>query len=123
MKKAWFRPSAVLMSLALIALAGCARARSGDVHDGGGGSDAIAITLHDDEFAPDVLRLEAGTNVSVEVRNEGGNDHNFTIDDLDLSTGTVEPGSVVTAMFTVPNGGTGYHCTFHPSMSGEIVPT
>jgi plastocyanin len=79
--------------------------------------------MHDDEFAPDGLQLDAGTDVQVEVRNEGSQGHNFTIDSLDLSTGTVEPGSVVTATFTVPNGTTEYHCTFHPGMTGEIVAT
>jgi len=33
--------------------------------------------------------------VSVEVRNQGGQGHNFTVDALNLSTGTVEPGGVV----------------------------
>jgi plastocyanin len=119
--KVWFRMSVVALSLALVALTGCARERSGDVQRGAGGADAVKVALHDDEFDPDVLRLEAGTEVSVEVRNDGSQGHNFTIDSLDLSTGTVEPGSVVTATFTVPDGTTGYHCTFHPGMTGEIV--
>ena len=58
---------------------------------------------------PDDLSLKAGTEVDVEVRNEGSDGHNFTIDELDLSTGTVEPGQVVTATFTVPNGTMEYH--------------
>ena len=119
--KAWFRTSLIGLSLALIALTGCARERSGDVHDGAAGADAVEVTTHDDEFEPDVLRLRAGTEAQVEVRNEGSQGHNFTIDSLDLSTGTVEPGNVVTATFTVPNGTTEYHCTFHPGMTGQIV--
>ena len=59
--------------------------------------------------------------MDVEVRNEGSDDHNFTIDVLNLSTGTIEPGQVKTATFTVPSGTTEYHCTFHPGMRGEIV--
>jgi plastocyanin len=27
----------------------------------------------------------------------------------------------MTATFTVPNGRTEFHCTFHPGMRGEIV--
>jgi plastocyanin len=121
--KVWFRMSVVALSLALVALTGCARERSGDIQGGAGGTDAVKVALHADEFDPDVLRLEAGTEVSVEVRNDGSQGHNFTIDSLDLSTGTVEPGNVVTATFTVPDGTTGYHCTFHPGMTGEIVAT
>jgi plastocyanin len=119
--KVWFRTSVVALSLTLVALTGCARERSGDVRRGAGGADAVKMALHDDEFEPDVLRMKAGTEVSVEVRNEGGQGHNFTIDELNLSTGTVEPGNVVTATFMVPNGTTEYHCTFHPGMTGEIV--
>jgi plastocyanin len=121
--KAWFRVSILAPSVTLVALTGCARERSGDVRSGVGGADAVKVALHDDEFEPDVLRTRAGTEVSVEVRNEGGQGHNFTIDELDLSTGTVEPGNVVTATFTVPEGTTEYRCTFHPGMTGEIVAT
>jgi plastocyanin len=117
----WSRTPVAILALTLLALPSCSRERSGDVHDGSAGSDAVEVTLHDDAFEPDVLHLDAGNEVSVEVRNEGGNGHNFTIDDLDLSTGTVEPGNVVTANFVVPEGTTTYHCTFHPGMSGEIV--
>ena len=121
MKKAWFRMFVIVPSLALVALTACARERSGDVHDGSANARAQTVVMHDDEFAPEELRLGSGTEVQVEVRNEGSQGHNFTIDALNLSTGTVEPGKVVTATFTVPNGTTEYHCTFHPGMTGEIV--
>ena len=111
----------VVLAATLLVLSACSRERSGDVHDGAGGADAVAVTLHDDEFDPASLNLDAGAEVSVEVRNEGRNGHNFTIDELDLSTGTVEPGRVVTATFVVPDGTTEFHCTFHPGMTGEIV--
>lgn len=119
--KAWSRTSVVVLAIVLVGLTACSRERSGDVRDGEAGADAVEITLQDDEFAPAVLELEAGTEVTVEVRNDGSYGHNFTIDELDLSTGTVEPGQVVTANFVVPDGTTGYHCTFHPGMDGEIV--
>lgn len=121
MRKVWVRASVAALSLTLVALAACARERSGDVHQGAGGAGAVKVVMHDDEFDPGGLQLLAGTEVQVEVRNEGSQGHNFTIDALDLSTGTVEPGQVVTATFTVPTGTTGYHCTFHPGMNGEIV--
>ena len=121
MRRLWFRTSIVALSLTLFALTSCARERSGAVRQGAGGADAVKVVMHDDEFDPDGLRLQAGTQVQVEVRNEGSQGHNFTIDALDLSTGTVEPGQVMTATFTVPTGTIGYHCTFHPGMNGEIV--
>jgi len=113
--------SVVVLVVTVVALTGCARERSGDVHEGSAGSDAVEVVLEDDAFVPDGLSLEAGTEVDVEVRNQGSNDHNFTIDALDLSTGTIEPGHMVTATFVVPNGTTEYHCTFHPGMRGEIL--
>ena len=119
--KLWSHASIVTLAVTLVALTGCARERSGDVHEGAAGSDAVEVVLQDDAFVPDGLRLEAGTEVDVEVRNEGSNEHNFTIDALDLSTGTIEPGQVMTATFEVPNGMTEYHCTFHPGMRGQIV--
>ena len=119
--KLWSRTSDVAFAVALVALTGCARERSGDVHEGPAGSDAVEVAQHDDAFEPETLHLEAGTEVDIEVRNEGSDDHNFTIDALNLSTGTIEPGHVMTATFTLPSGTTEYHCTFHPGMRGEIV--
>lgn len=120
--EAWSRASLVALAVALVALTGCARERSGDVREGAGGPDAVKVSMRHDAFVPDELRLEAGTEVRVEVRNQAGSRHNFTIDELDLSTGTMEPGTVRTATFVVPNGRTDYHCTFHPGMGGVIVP-
>ena len=119
--KLWSRASVVTLAATLVVLSGCARERSGDAHEGAAGSDAVEVVMQDDAFEPEALHLEAGTEVDVEVRNEGSNDHNFTIDAIDLSTGTIEPGQVMTATFVVPNGTTEYRCTFHPGMRGEIV--
>jgi plastocyanin len=119
--KLWSRTSVVAFAVTLVTFTGCARQRSGDVQEGQGGSDAVEVVQHDDVFEPVTLHLEAGTVVDIEVRNEGSDDHNFTIDTLNLSTGTIEPGHTMTATFTVPNGTTEYHCTFHPGMRGEIV--
>jgi plastocyanin len=93
------------------------------VHEGPGGPDAVSVLITDDDFNPSELRLDGGTEVTVETRNEGNAGHNFTVDDLDVSTGTVEPGGVVSATFTVPSWATEFRCTFHPGMRGEIVPT
>ena len=119
--KLWSRACVIALAVAATALTGCARERSGDVHRGPAGPDGVEVVQQDDAFEPETLHLDAGTEVDVEVRNEGSNDHNFTIDSLDLSTGTIEPGDVMRATFTVPDGTTEYHCTFHPGMRGEIV--
>jgi hypothetical protein len=58
--------------------------------------------------------------VTVQITNDGEATHDFAIDDLDLSTGPMEPGTVMTAEFTVPDGTGTYRCTIHSGMGGEI---
>jgi plastocyanin len=113
------------LALALVPLAvvGCSRERSGEVITGPGGPDAIDVATEDSRFVPESLELEAGAEVEIEIRNDGAAQHNFVIDDLNLSTGTLSSGDVVTATLTVPDGTTAFHCTFHPGMDGEIVAT
>jgi nitrite reductase (NO-forming) len=104
-------------------LAGCGGGTesSGDVHEGPGGPDAVDVAMQDLQFSPDSLDLSAGSTVEVELTNDGGQAHNFTIDDLDLSSGTIDPGKIVTVTFTVPDGTTQFVCTLHPGMDGQIV--
>jgi plastocyanin len=49
-------------------------------------------------------------------------EHTTWSDDLDLSTGTLDPGEVVTATFTVPTSAVTFYCSFHPGMDGELRP-
>jgi plastocyanin len=111
----------VLALAVLLALVGCSRERSGDVVTGPGGPDAIDVVMEDSRFVPETLELDAGAEVEIEVRNDGAAQHNLVVDHVDLSTGTVSPGDVVTVSLTVPDGTTGFRCTFHPGMDGEIV--
>jgi plastocyanin len=113
---------APVLAVAVVATA-CGPPASGNVHAGTGGPDAVRLAMHDDEFAPTRLELPAGEQVTVEVTNDGSNQHNFTIDSLDLSTGTMSGGDVKTATFTVPDGTTEFRCTFHKDMTGTIVAT
>jgi plastocyanin len=113
----------VLALVVPLALVGCSRERSGDVVTGPGGQEAIAVVMEDSRFVPETLELEAGAEVEIEVRNDGSAQHNLTIEDLEVSTGNLSAGGVVTATVTVPEGTTGFRCTFHPGMDGEIVAT
>jgi plastocyanin len=112
----------VLVPALALVLPACEGAeRSGNVQSGPGGSDAIELVAVDNAFRPETLELQAGTKVTVQITNDGEATHDFTIDDLDLSTGPMEPGTVMTAEFTVPDGPSTYRCTIHPGMDGEIV--
>jgi plastocyanin len=113
----------VAVALAVL-LVGCAgETASGDVRSGAAGSGAIRVVMNDEVFQPDVLEVPAGTQVTLEITNAGEENHNFTIDDLDTSTGPMHPGDVMTVTFTAPKGTTEFRCTWHSGMVGGIVAT
>jgi plastocyanin len=112
----------LLLGAALPILAACNSSEpSGDVSTGPARGDAVKVTAVDNAFEPSEIALEAGTDVTIEVTNSGDSTHDFAIDDVDLNTGTIGAGDVATATFTVPEGTTEFHCTFHGGMSGQIV--
>ena len=112
----------LLFALAALTLAACGgpSPASGDVRMGEGGADAVKVIAGDNMFEPATLELDAGTEATVEVRNDGEAAHNFVISEVDLSTGTIAAGQVATATFTVPDEPISYVCTFHPGMQGTI---
>jgi len=93
----------------------------GDVGSGPAEGPAIEIIAVDDKFTPDDLSFDTGDEVTVEIANEGDSAHEFTIEELDLSTGTISPGEVAYATFVVPEGTTEFVCTYHGGMRGEVV--
>lgn len=93
---------------------------SGDVSMGAAAGDAIEVVAVDNDFEPASLELVAGSEATIEVTNQGERPHNLVIDELDLSTGTLEPGDVATATFTVPDTPVTYYCSFHSGMEGEL---
>lgn len=107
----------------LLTACGGGVAASGDVQMGPAEGDAIEVVALDDEFDPATLELDAGSEVTVEVTNRGERPHNLVVDDLELSTGTLEPGDVATVTFTVPESAVTYRCSFHRGMDGELTPT
>lgn len=115
-----------LLAVAGVALLGLAACNSsepqGDVAMGGSSDDdAIQIAMVDDQaFDPGTLKLNAGEEVTVEVTNDDSTAHDFAIESLDLTTGTVEADEVATATFTVPDEGVEFVCTFHSDMTGRI---
>jgi plastocyanin len=95
---------------------------SGDVGNGPAAGRAVEVVAGDQFFEPDVLELRTGTEVTVEVTNTGDIPHDFSIEELDINTGTIEPGEVATATFTVPEGPIEFVCSYHSDMRGEILP-
>ena len=113
-----------ILALSAVMLAACAGApeRSAEVTLGSAGGPASKLQAGDNVFSPEELEVGEGETVSVEVTNKGRIPHDFTIQELDLSTGVLQPGDVATATFTVPSGGDiRFECTLHRGMEGELL--
>ena len=117
------RPAAAVAAALTLAACGGPTPAAGNVHAGAADGEAIKIVTVDDDFQPATLELEPGTDVTIEVTNEGKRPHSLRIDEIALSTGTLESDDTVTATFTVPDQNTPYVCSFHPRMTGEIQVT
>lgn len=93
--------------------------------ENGGGGEATQVALVDNNFAPSMLELPAGQEVTITTPNNGQNSHSFTIDELDVDTGVLGSGDTAEVTFTVPEGETQYYCTVHGAgvMSGTITGT
>lgn len=102
-------------------LAACEPRPSGRVASGPAAGDAVEILADDSFFAPERVELPAGEPVSLEIRNVGDVPHEFSIDELDISTGTIEANEVMTVTLEVPKGSTEFVCAFHGGMRGEII--
>ena len=123
-----------LLAAMLLALAAC----GGDGDDpqdagtdagaeGGGGAEAVTleVTAEDNSFDPSSLEAPAGSEVTVELTNDGNNPHTFTIDDPEADTGSVDGGGSGTATFTMPDTSVAFYCAIHgeTAMSGTVDPS
>lgn len=105
-------------------LAACGRAveAKGDVSQGPAPADAVEITMTDNEFTPARVHAAAGEEITLELTNNDDTPHNLVIEELDLSTGTIDSGEVATATLTMPDSEVEFVCTFHGGMKGTLVP-
>jgi len=96
---------------------------AGDVRPGPATDPAATVSMQDDRFEPTSISVPAGTQVEIELRNDGQANHNFTSQDLNVSTGPMKAGDVTTVKLTVPEGATQFVCTWHPGMVIDVVGT
>lgn len=113
----------VIAAFVALASAACGAQAEGDVHQGPGGPDAVALVARDNTFEPARLQVAAGEEVEIEITNEGSTTHDFTVESLELSTGPIEEGAVATATLTAPEGETTFVCSIHGGMNGVIEGT
>ncbi|MCA1833275.1 MAG: cupredoxin domain-containing protein [Actinomycetota bacterium] len=76
---------------------------------------SIEIEQDDNYFEPTFIKAAPGASVSVELMNEGGTSHTFTIDSLHVDK-TLAPDSKQTVTFNLPSSGVvNFYCKFHKS--------
>jgi len=77
------------------------------------GESKVEVELDDDYFEPTVLEGKAGERVTLELKNEGSNEHNLTIDELNIDQ-DVEAGDETELEVTFPDSGTlTFYCKYH----------
>jgi plastocyanin len=77
------------------------------------GESKVEVELDDDYFEPTVLEGKPGERVTLELKNEGGSEHNLTIDELQIDQ-DVEPGDEAEVEVTFPDSGTlTFYCKYH----------
>jgi plastocyanin len=134
-------PSAgALLAVLVVAVAGCGGTSStSSTSSDSGGQKTIAgvpvndhgtktvsssaeVELDDYYFKPTVIRGKPGSTVTLELKNEGSVEHNFTLaaQKIDLN---VQAGGSATVTVTIPASGVvSFFCKFHKSsgMAGAV---
>jgi plastocyanin len=115
--------AAITVTALAVALAACSNSSDpvGTVAAGPATGAAAKIQAADgNRFTPATLKLPAGEQVTIQLTNTDKAAHDFAVEAAGLNTGTIKPGAVATATFTVPEGTTKFKCTFHRGMTGTI---
>lgn len=116
------RLAGVALSLMLL-LAACGGSSSdgGDGGGGGGGGGGgLTLTIKDFAFLPNTLSAPGGQQATLTITNEDSVTHSFTLDDGGVSR-DVPAGQTVQVTVPFPASGTaGFHCKFHPSITGTL---
>lgn len=86
------------------------------------GEDSIALELDDNYFEPTILTGQAGQEITLELFNEGGNIHNFSMTDQNVSEDLEEGGSAEVEVTFPESGAVEFFCQYHAElgMRGEL---
>jgi plastocyanin len=117
------------LTLTALALALGAAACGGGSGSGGssettssGESGKTEIDMKDDFFDPKTITGKPGETITLELKNEGGNEHNFSLEDQGVDQ-DVEPQEEAEVDVTIPKSGSlTFFCEYHKSqgMTGTI---
>jgi plastocyanin len=119
----WALRAVITVTALGVALAACSNSSDpvGNVAARPAAGNAVKIQAADgNRFTPATLKLPAGEQVTIQLTNTDKAAHDFAVEAAGLNTGTIKPGAVATATFTVPEGTTKFKCTFHRGMTGTI---
>jgi plastocyanin len=86
------------------------------------GSGKTEVELDDDYFEPKTITGDAGETLTLELKNEGSNEHNFTLDEQSVDQ-DVEAGEEAEVTVKVPKSGKlTFYCKYHRSqgMTGTL---
>jgi plastocyanin len=120
----------VLISLMLMAAACGSDAPLSSEEDSGGTTSGgqtedVSVTLvaKDNIFEPAEISAPASAMVTVTLENKGDLPHTFTVRDLDVDTGTVDPGKTAKVQFKAPSTDQMFVCTIHElqGQTGQLV--
>jgi plastocyanin len=91
------------------------------------GSESVSgtaeVELDDYYFKPTVLKGKPGSDVTLELKNEGSVEHNFTIDSQGIDK-DLEAGEDAKVSVTIPKSGVvSFYCKYHKSsgMAGGLA--
>jgi plastocyanin len=81
----------------------------------------VEIELEQDDFYFNPTFIKGGTpgaTITVHLKNEGKNPHNFTVESQGINK-DVDPGGTADVQITLPqSGATAFHCRFHQQSNG-----
>ena len=81
------------------------------------GSATTDLVMKDDFFQPKVISGKPGATVTVQLKNEGNNEHNFKITGQPKADADVAPGKTGTATVKIPASGTvQFFCEYHKGL-------
>ena len=114
------RAVSLLLALSLLSFAAACGEEQAD--DEPADSMRVEIQAFDFYFDPETITLELGSEVTLDLINNGDNQHSFTSSDLDVEV-QASGGETVSATFQAPGepGSYEFFCQFHPEeMTGTV---
>lgn len=86
------------------------------------GEDSIELELDDNYFEPTIMTGQAGQEITLELFNEGGNIHNFSVTEQNVSEDLEEGGKQEVEVKFPESGALKFFCKYHQElgMRGEL---